>query len=121
MGGTELILIVLADPPTVRLLTAITAPPFRAGIFSVPSLMLNVRIGAANVPADPVTTNLPPALTLIALLPPPATIELATTVPPLRLSVPVTAAVPPLVRARRRLVFATNTAPVLRRELLFTL
>src|SRR5215468_7373573 len=94
IGGTAVTLIKFCEPPTVRLLTATEAPPFDAGTFKTPSLMPNTRIGAARVPAEFSTTSLPLALTLIVLTPPPATIELATTVPPLRFKVPTIAPVP---------------------------
>src|ERR1035437_4775480 len=104
MGGMELILIVFPDPPTVRVFTAITPLPFSAGMFSVASLMLNVPIGKASVPAvlEMVSVRLGgEELRLMMMPPPPETMELAWTVPPLILSVPVTTADPPLVRARR--------------------
>src|SRR6266851_3366000 len=107
MGGTELMLIVFADPPTVRVFTATTAPPFNAGMFSFASLMLKVPIGVASVPAvlEMVSALLGLAeFKLMALTPPPETMELAWTVPPLTLSVPVTTADPPLVWARRNRV-----------------
>src|SRR6516225_475092 len=104
MGGTELMLMVFADPPTVRLLTAIVAPPFNAGIVSFASLMLKLPIGNDNVPAVLETTRVllgVAEMRLMALTPPPETMVLARTVPPVTFSVPVTVADPPLVRARR--------------------
>src|SRR5258708_39176764 len=105
MGGTELILIVFADRPTVRVFTATTAPPFSAGIFNVASLRLSVPIGKASVPAVLEITSVLLGLAefkLIALTPPPEAMVLAKTLPPVMLRAPVT--VPPswlLVRARR--------------------
>src|SRR5665213_635790 len=107
MGGMELILMVFPDPPMVRVLTAIVAPPFSAGMFNVASATLNVPIGAVSVPAvlEMVSVLLGKLeLTLMTLTPPPETMVLASTVPPLILSVPVTTADPPLVRARRNKV-----------------
>src|SRR6185503_13786371 len=121
MGGTELMLIVLAEPPATRLLTASTAPAFWAGKLSAASEMLKLRIGTANVPAVLETTSNELALRLIVLLPPPATIEFAYTAPPFKVSVPETVAVPPLVRASRSDVFTTTTAPVLTRLVLLLL
>lgn len=121
IGGTTLMLIRFCEPPTVRLLTATDAPPFDAGTFNTPSLILNTRIGAVKVPAEFRTTSLPLAFTLIVLTPPPATMELATTVPPFRFRVPTIAPAPPLVRANRSVVLTTTIAPVLVMKLLFTL
>src|ERR1035437_511439 len=107
MGGMELILIVFPDPPTVRVFTATTPPPFSAGMFSVASFMLNVPIGKASLPAvlEMVSVLLGvKELRLMMLTPPPETMELAWTVPPLILSVPVITADPLLVRARRNRV-----------------
>src|ERR1017187_3741518 len=104
MGGIDLILIVFADPPTVRLLTVITPPPFNTGMFSVESLMLNVPIGNAKEPAVFVIVRVLLEIIAMALTPPPETMVLASTLPPLRLSVPVTVADPPLVRASRNRV-----------------
>src|SRR5713101_2949487 len=118
MGGIELILIVFADPPTVRVFTATTAPPFKAGMVSVASLMLKVPIGKASVPAVLETTSVLPEFRFIALTPPPETMELAWTVPPLTLSVPVTTADPPLVRAKRNRVFTSTSAPAGKEPLL---
>src|SRR5882724_12307886 len=123
MGGMELILIMFADPPTVKLLTATTPPPFNAGIVSVASLRLKLRIGNPSEPAVLETMSVPPALTLMVLLPPPARMELAWTLPPLRLSVPVIKeAEPGLVSARLMVLFTlTNAPPAPKRPLLLTL
>src|SRR6266568_7497541 len=102
MAGMELTLIVFADPPTVRLLTATDAPPFNAGIVSVASLILKLRIGWAREPAALEMTSVLLGLLemrLMVLTPPPETMVLARTLPPVMLSVPVTVADPPLVRA----------------------
>src|SRR6267142_4314626 len=111
MGGTALILIMFADPPTVRLLTATTPPPFNAGIFKFASLMLKLRIGVASVPAVLETTNVLPEFRLMVLTPPPETMLLAWTLPPLTLSVPAITPDPPLVRAKRNVVFTLSNAP----------
>src|ERR1051326_9073975 len=124
MGGMELILMVFADPPTVRLVTAITAPAFNAGILSVASLMLKLRIGAVSVPTVLVTISVLLGvleLRLIVLAPPPATMVLAWTVPPLTLSTPVTGPDGLLVRPRRNWVFTLRTAPEPNDPLLLTL
>src|SRR5258708_39993167 len=120
MSGTELILIVFADPPTVRLLTATTPPPFNAGIVSVASLRLKLRIGKANVPAVLEMTSALLALTLMVLTPPPETMVFARTVPPVMLRIPVTE-LGLLVRPRRSWVFTMTNAPEPNDQLLFTL
>src|SRR6266403_2925283 len=124
MGGIELILIVLADPPTVRLLTATTAPPFSAGIVNVASLMLKLRIGKASVPTVLETTSVLlglKELRLMVLTPPPATMVLAWTLPPLTLSIPVTGPEGLFVRPRRNWVFTLTIAPEANDALLLTL
>src|SRR5712672_1074670 len=111
MSGTELILIVLADPLTVKLATATTPPPFNAGILKIASLRLRLRIGWVSVPAVLETTSVLPAFMLMVLVPPPATMLLAWTLPPLTFSIPVTGPVGLLVRPRRNWVFTLSNAP----------
>src|SRR5215472_126091 len=124
IGGIAETLMVFWTPPTVKLLTATAAPPFEAGTVRLESLMLKARIGVASVPAELETISWLAGLNefrLMVLTPPPEMIVLATTVPPLTLRVPLIAPVPPLVWARRSVLFTMRTAPVLKRLLLLTL
>src|SRR3954454_17522268 len=114
MGGMELILIVLAEPPRVRLVTATTVPALSAGIVRTESLMLKLRIGAASEPIVLVMINELFGLKefrLMVLPPPPATMVLAWTLPPVTLRVPLTGPEGLFVRPRRNWVFTFSNAP----------
>src|SRR6185369_392526 len=95
-----------------------TAPEFRAGINRVVSFRVRARMGAARVPAALVTARVLD-VRVRTLLPPPATMELAKTLRPVTLRVPLTAAVEALVRARRNVLFATRVGPPGNRKLSF--
>ena len=106
-------MMMLVAPPVVRLVTTMLLDAGMSARFKAELVAFKALIGAATVPAVPESVNAPFAK-LIVLVPPPLTMYLAITAPPLALMEPAVPGVRvPVTEARVRVLFTFNVAPTL--------
>src|SRR5579862_9883292 len=86
-GRTDVMLMMLVVPPVITVLAKMLVEPGPTARLSVEFVSVMRPIGAPGVPAC-LPMVIVPLVDLMAVAPPPLTMEFATSAPPLRLMVP---------------------------------